>query len=260
MKPLHACLALVLLWACVYLPGLGSREIRGEEWRRTLPARTMLNTGEWIVPWSGGLPYVRKPPLINWASAASFKLTGVQNEWSARLPSVLLMLGGVLGIYAFSRRVMGDAAAFVGSVFFLTSLGCFEKGRLAEIEVYYIALTGVAFAAWLAGFMGKVNPWLAWLTAGFCLGLAFLAKGPVHLLFFYFIVIGACWATRRWREFLRAPHIAGLLRSMTAPSLQERRRNLPRARSNPGGMNWRAASLARKRVPRRTGSCEGPVR
>ncbi|OAI55518.1 hypothetical protein AYO49_01165 [Verrucomicrobiaceae bacterium SCGC AG-212-N21] len=210
MKSLHAYLALVLLWACVYLPGLGSREIRGEEWRRTLPARTMLNTGEWIVPWSGGLPYVRKPPLILWVNAASFKLTGVQNEWTARLPGVLLMLGAALGIYACSRRFMGNEAAFVGCVFFLTCAGSLEKGRIAEIEVYYIALTGLAFAAWLAGFMGKLNRWLAWLIAGFCLGLACLAKGPVHLLFFYFLVIGACWTTKRWRELLSAPHFAGL--------------------------------------------------
>jgi 4-amino-4-deoxy-L-arabinose transferase-like glycosyltransferase len=211
MKPVFACLTILLFWACIYLPGLGTREIRGEEWRRTLPARTMLNTGEWVVPYSGGVPYLHKPPLINWVNAASFTLTGVQNEWSARLPGALLMLGGALGIYAFSRRAMGGDAAFVGTVFFLTSVGCIEKGRLAEIEVYYIALTGLAFSAWLAGFMGKMNRWASWLSAGLLLGLAFLAKGPVHLLFFYFIVLGACWKTRRWRELLSLPHLAAVI-------------------------------------------------
>lgn len=210
MKSPLAYLAIILFWAVLYLPGLGNREIRGEEWRRTLPGRTMLNTGEWIVTYSGGLPYVRKPPLINWVSAASFKITGRQNEWTARLPSVLLMLGGALGIYAFSKRVMGGDAAFVGTVFFLTSVGCIEKGRIAEIEVYYIALTGVAFAAWLAGFTGRLNRWVAWMAAGFFLGLAFLSKGPVHLLFFYLIVLGACWKTKRWNELWSLPHLAGL--------------------------------------------------
>src|SRR4051794_5914908 len=107
MKPVFAYLTIVLFWACIYLPGLGRGEIRGEEWRRTLPGRTMLNTGQWVVPYSGGLPYLRKPPLINWVSAASFKLSGVQNEWSIRLPGVLLMLAAALGIYACARRVMG---------------------------------------------------------------------------------------------------------------------------------------------------------
>lgn len=210
MKSPFAYLAIILFWAVLYLPGLGNREIRGEEWRRTLPGRTMMNTGEWVVTYSGGLPYVRKPPLINWVSAASFTLTGVQNEWTARIPSVLLMLGGAMGIYAFSRRVMGGDAAFLGTVFFLTSIGCIEKGRIAEIEVYYITLTGLAFAAWLAGFMGRLNRWVAWISAGFFLGLAFLSKGPVHLLFFYLIVLGACWKTKRWKELWSPPHLVGL--------------------------------------------------
>lgn len=211
MKSPLAYLTLIIFWAVLYLPGLGSREIRGEEWRRTLPGRTMLNTGEWVVTYSGGLPYVRKPPLINWVSAASFKLTGIQNEWTARLPSVLIMLGATLLIFILARRFMGKEAAFVGSIFFLSSVGCIEKGRIAEIEVYYIAFTGVAFAAWLAGFMGKLNRWLSWPLAGFFLGLGMLAKGPVHLLFFYLIVAGACWTTKRWRELWSPQHIVALL-------------------------------------------------
>lgn len=211
MKSLLSILAITLLWAMIYLTGLGRREIRGEEWRRTLPGRTMLNTGEWLVPYSGGQPFVRKPPLINWMSAASFKITGVQNEWSARLPSALTMLGAALLMFGFSRRPLGHKAAFLGTVCFLTTVGCIEKGRLAEIEVYYIAFTGAAFAAWLAGFMGTVSRWLAWGVAGVLLGLALLAKGPAHLLFFYLLVVGICWQTRRWRELFSLPHLTGVL-------------------------------------------------
>jgi len=45
----------------------------------------MLETGNWLVPYLGSEPYLRKPPLINWVIAGSFKLTGVRNEWTARL-------------------------------------------------------------------------------------------------------------------------------------------------------------------------------
>ncbi|MEZ0388753.1 MAG: ArnT family glycosyltransferase [Verrucomicrobium sp.] len=210
ISPWTARLALIVFWALIYLPGLGEPEIKGEEWRRTIPGRNMLQNGDWLVPRSGGLPYVRKPPLINWVSAVSFKVSGVVNEWSARLPSVLTILGATLGMFAFSRRFMGDRTAFIGGLFFLTSVGVIEKGRIAEIEVYYIAFTGLAFTAWLAGFTGKLNRWIAWLYAGAFLGLAMLAKGPMHLLFFYLPVIGACWSTRRWRELVSLPHLAGL--------------------------------------------------
>ncbi len=39
-----------LIWAAIYLPALGSLEIKGEEGRRLLPAVAMLETGRWIVP------------------------------------------------------------------------------------------------------------------------------------------------------------------------------------------------------------------
>src|SRR5256885_10702318 len=78
--------------AAIYLPGLGSLEIKGEEGRRILPAVTMLETGNYLVPQVGSEPYFRKPPLVNWLVAASFKLTGVRNEWTSRLPSLLFVL------------------------------------------------------------------------------------------------------------------------------------------------------------------------
>ena len=41
-----ATFSIVLLcWAAIYLPALGSLEIKGEEGRRILPAVTMLETG-----------------------------------------------------------------------------------------------------------------------------------------------------------------------------------------------------------------------
>ena len=86
-------LFLVLIcWAAIYLPGLGSLELKGEEGRRILPAVTMIETGNYLVPQVGSEPYYRKPPLVNWLVAASFQLTGVRNEWTARLPSALCVL------------------------------------------------------------------------------------------------------------------------------------------------------------------------
>ena len=85
----RAVATVVLVWAVVYLPALGSIAIKGEEGRRILPAVKMLETGNYIVPQVGSNPYYRKPPLVNWLVAASFRFCGVRNEWTARLPSAL---------------------------------------------------------------------------------------------------------------------------------------------------------------------------
>src|SRR6266446_452694 len=96
----------LLVWAAIYLPALGSLEIKGEEGRRILPAVTMLQTGNFLVPYVGSEAYFRKPPLVNWLVAASFKLTGVRNEWTARLPSALAILVVALTFVTRGRRAL----------------------------------------------------------------------------------------------------------------------------------------------------------
>src|SRR5437660_9353291 len=85
-------LIVILIWAALYLPALGSLAIKGEEGRRILPGISMLETGNYLVPQVGGEAYLRKPPLINWLVAASFKIFGQRNEWTARVPSALAVL------------------------------------------------------------------------------------------------------------------------------------------------------------------------
>ena len=82
----RAFFLVLLVWAAIYLPRLGTLEIKSEEGRRILPAVTMLETGNYLVPQIGSEPYFRKPPLVNWLDAGSVKLFGVRNEWHARPP------------------------------------------------------------------------------------------------------------------------------------------------------------------------------
>src|SRR6185503_18849103 len=123
----------LLCWAAIYLPGLGTLEIKGEEGRRILPAVTMLETGNFLVPQVGSEPYFRKPPLVNWLVAASFKLTGVRNEWTARLPSVLSVLFVALTFITVARAPLGPTASLFAALMWLANFGIIEKGRLIEI-------------------------------------------------------------------------------------------------------------------------------
>src|SRR3954466_12147045 len=103
----------IACWVAIYLPGLGSLEIKGEEGRRILPAVTMLETGNYLVPQVGSEPYFRKPPLVNWLVAASFELTGVRNEWTARLPSVLSVLFVALAFITVGRATLGPNGSVI---------------------------------------------------------------------------------------------------------------------------------------------------
>jgi 4-amino-4-deoxy-L-arabinose transferase-like glycosyltransferase len=221
MSRVTAVVIVFALWAAIYLPGLGSTEIKGEEGRRILPAVTMLETGNWVVPYLGGKPYLRKPPLMNWAIAGAFKVTGVKNEWTARLPSALAVLLLGLTIVATARRPEDTAqaawltpgAAVAAAIFSMTSFGLLAKARFAgaEIEGLYVPLFGIAITLWLAWWSRGKSAWLTWLAPGVFLGLGLLTKAPLHLLFFYGIVLAVLWRAKALRSLLHPAHFAALL-------------------------------------------------
>ena len=212
MNRLQAALVLVALWAAIYLPGLGSTELKGEEGRRILPAVTMLETGDWLVPYVGGKPFLRKPPLINWLIAGSFSATGVRTEWTARLPSALCVLALGLTIVALGRGWMNPDTALGAAIMAMTSFGLLAKARFAgaEIEGVYVPLAGIAMVMWMAWWTQRRSPWLTWVVPWVFLGLAALAKGPMHLLFFYAILLSVLWRAKAWREFFHPAHFLGL--------------------------------------------------
>ena len=190
-------LAIVLLvWAVVYLPALGSLAIKGEEGRRILPAIEMLKTGDYVVPQVGSNPYFRKPPLVNWLVALSFKIFGVRNEWTARLPSALAVLAVAIAFVTVARASLGPKGSMIAALIWLTNIGMIEKGRLIEIEGLYVSLCGLAIIFWLSFWTQKKSSWLIWVPASIFLGLGMLTKGPMLLVFFYAIVLAVLWQNK----------------------------------------------------------------
>src|ERR1700726_210287 len=156
-------LAVVLLiWAAIYLPALGSLSIKGEEGRRILPGISMLETGNYLVPQVGGETYFRKPPLINWLVAASFRIFGRQNEWTARMPSALCVLLVAISFVTIARRSLGPRGSTIAALIWLINAGIIEKGRLIEIEALYVSLCALAIIFWLSFWDQKKSPWLTW--------------------------------------------------------------------------------------------------
>src|SRR5215470_9649225 len=147
---MRSFLYVVLVWGAIYLPRLGSLELKSEEGRRVLPAVTMLQTGNYIVPQVGSEPYLRKPPLVNWLVAGSFKVFSVRNEWAARLPSVLAVLAVALAFLTITSRALGPNGSLAAAMMWLTNFGLLEKGRLIEIEALYVSFTALAFICWLS--------------------------------------------------------------------------------------------------------------
>lgn len=199
MNRLTALLIATVLWAGIFLPGLGSEEFKGEEGRRVMPAVTMANGGSWVVPEVGGEQFLRKPPLVQWCIAGSIKLFG-HNAWAVRLPSVLSVLVLAAVIIFATRGWLITEQSLLAAVLMMTQVSVVLKCRMAELEAVYFALSGIAIVLWMSWWERGRSPWLVWTVPFVFNGLALLAKAPMHLLFFYAVALAAMAASGELRR------------------------------------------------------------
>ena len=166
----------------------------------------------WVLPQLAGEPFLEKPPLSYWMSAASMRLFGPSVR-AARAPNLLYAAITALAMGALGLAMDGTAAAIVAALVASTALtvfrvtmwlapdACLLAGcavSLLGAYVGYVAAPGrrklygylLMHAGAAAGFMAKSAP--GWLAPG----LALLA-----------LIV---WE-RRWSELRRPELYAGLL-------------------------------------------------
>ena len=176
-------------------------------------ARKMLETGDWLMPQIAyGVPFWGKPPLSMWLSAISMAAFGV-NEFAARLPSLLLMLGCGALVFMFARLRAGRDEALLASAFFATTVLVFiAGGAVMTDEALALGTTLSMVGFWIA----VDGPPRLRRVAGFAffggLAIGMMAKGPIAVVL-TFVPVGA-WTlwTKSWRDaWTRLPWITGTL-------------------------------------------------
>ncbi|MDJ0788515.1 MAG: glycosyltransferase family 39 protein [Myxococcota bacterium] len=174
-----------LLAAAVYLPWLGAEPVYTTlEGLRLVPAREMLQTGDWIVPRLGGDPYLAKPPLVYWAIGLLSAPFGEVTPVLGRLVSVLCMWGTMLLVLSFGRRHLSGRAAFLAAAATGLAALSFEKGSRAELEALLLLTSTWGLLSLYEACLAEPRrtAWIAFAALG--LGCAVLTKGPVPLVAF----------------------------------------------------------------------------
>lgn len=135
--------AIVLLCALIYFPRLGDDGYASSEGQRAIPAWAMLETGDWLVPRLFEIPYVRKPPGIFWAIAASGMVFG-ESEFAARLPSAIgATLLALITAFVVSRW-HGSRWGMVAGATMALMPWIWPSARSAEIESLLTLFVGAA--------------------------------------------------------------------------------------------------------------------
>jgi 4-amino-4-deoxy-L-arabinose transferase-like glycosyltransferase len=138
-----------------------------------------------------GQNYLKKPPLLFWALALSFKNFG-ESEFSARLPSVIMGVGTLLLVYRMAAAEFGLLAGLVagclplGFYFFVA-----RGGRECATDAPLIFFSTLAIFALLRARSSR-----AWASViGLACGLAILSKGAAGLIPLSVVIIAVLTPT-----------------------------------------------------------------
>ena len=136
---------LLILGVCaaVYGPRLGTHGLSMSEGHRAIPGWEMATSGEWLLPRMFERLYLRKPPGMFWAIAASAKVLG-ETEFSARAVSALSMTASALLVFFITRRWFGNPGGLAAGLAQALTPLWWLPGRSAEIEALNNTLTQAA--------------------------------------------------------------------------------------------------------------------
>lgn len=130
----------------VWLATLASRPLfNPDEGRYAEIPREMASGGDWVIPHLNGLDYIEKPPLQYWATAATYRLLGV-NEFSARLYTALTALATAALMGFVAARLSGTGAGWRAAA---VLCGMFMFVILGQLMTLDMSLT-----FWMAGSLG----------------------------------------------------------------------------------------------------------
>ena len=184
-----------------------------DEGRYVGVAWEMLHSGDWLTPTLDGLPFLHKPPLFYWITAAALSVFGA-NEWAARMAPLLGAWVGAFGMYLFVRRWRDERSAVLTALALVVQPLQFLGGQFANLDMLVAGLitaTILLLAHAALGVEQRLPQRGALLAAYACAALGVLAKGLIGAVL-PALVIGA-WllVRRRWRTLFALASPLGVL-------------------------------------------------
>src|ERR1700745_3809369 len=143
IKPLYLAL---LFFGAALLYSLGNWSlplIDRDEPRFAEAAREMRQSGDFVVPKLNGEYRFDKPPLIYWCQVLAYDCLG-ENDFAARLPSVIFAALTAVATALYSSRIFGSRIGLWSGIVFATSLQVFIHSRaaVADMPLVFFFLIG----------------------------------------------------------------------------------------------------------------------
>ena len=193
---------LLILGAFVIFFRLGDRDMwTGNESEAAVAGWDMVETGRILVPHILDRPFVdNRPPGAWWLIAAAYKLTGVCNTWTARLPSALAALVCILLVYAMGRRAANANAGFVSALILMGMLFFVFTGRMSQQDMLLTLATTLCLWAFWRSLDNNESVFRFVMAFQIFLGFGVLIKGPAVIINIFCSLAVYVLYSRRWRD------------------------------------------------------------
>ena len=168
-------LALALVVAFPFLGSFGLLE--PDEGRFAQIGREMAASGDFLVPRLNGIEQFYKPPLVYWVTALGYRLFGI-SEWTARMPSALAFVGILWLTGWMGWRLRGRRVGWMAALILASMVEPYALGRQITLDMSLTFWITAALACLVEVGMGSRSRWAGCLFF-LCMGLGFLAKGPM---------------------------------------------------------------------------------
>lgn len=200
---------------CIGLFGIclaGGRPLTMHEAVLPQTAREMLADHDWLIPKSGGRPWLENPPLPQWITVAFAVAAGnCDSEWVVRLGSVLAATVAVWATARIGTRLYSAQIGILSGLILATMFQFLRYAWLAEDEIYLCMMVTLSMWAFVECAFSTGNGASATLWSGrpSCVWAFFLLMGGTNLtkgLGFGNVLVAAptilfLLGQRRWTAF-----------------------------------------------------------
>jgi 4-amino-4-deoxy-L-arabinose transferase-like glycosyltransferase len=217
-------LLIIIVSAAVCFTALGRYGFRSTEGHRVIPAWTMLDTGDWLTPRMFEMPYLRKPPGLQWA-IATFSAALGRTEFAARAVSATAATLMAMLAWWFAWRWFGRRWGLIAGMTQALCPQFWSSARSAEIEALnnlgtlasVLMIVHIMVARRDAGQRASQIVHAIALATALC--VTALAKGPASGPVIAAAIVAGCLATRAWNVLQWRALIGGIFLAATALTL-----------------------------------------
>lgn len=189
-----------------------------DETRYVTMARDMFYSKDYLTLYLNGDYFFEKPPLFFWIEVISFHLFGFINEYSARIPLVLLSLLPCGLLFDLCLKTKGKRFAIFALMVLSTSLEYVFMTKIAILDsVFTSFLTSSILCYFYTFYVKEENKKYFWILTYVFSAFAVLSKGLGGVLIPAGIIFISSIIFKSYKETIKYSYLAGLFLLIALP-------------------------------------------